>query len=98
MKVAEEFKRNTGLDSNLRTWVPSASKELDVLRNGPLTVAVLNCDLVDSICMENQHTRMARNRVITAHAGVVKLDFKSQSLEGGLNKPGSQPFLESKVH
>ena len=98
MKVAEEFERNTGLDGNLRTWVPSASKELDVLRNGPLTVAVLNCDLVDSIRMENQHTRMASNRIIAAHACVVKLDFKSQSLKGGLNKPGSRPFLETKVH
>ena len=98
MKVAEEFERNTGLDGNLRTWVPPASKELNVLRNGPLTVAVLNCNLVDSIRMKNQHTRMARNRVIAAHAGVVKLDFKSQSLEGGLNKPGSRPFLETKVH
>ena len=98
MKVVEEFECNTGLDGNLRTWVPSASKELDVLRNGPLTVAVLNCDLVDSIRMENQHTRMASNRIIAAHACVVKLDFKSQSLKGGLNKPGSRPFLETKVH
>ena len=89
MKVAEEFECNTGLDGNLRTWVPSASKELDVLRNGPLTVAVLNCNLVDSIHMENQHTCITSNRIIAAHACVVKLDFKSQSLKGGLNKPGS---------
>jgi len=97
VKVAEEFKRNAGLDGNLRTWIQSASEELDVLRDGPLTAAVLNCDLVDSIRMENQHTRMARNRVIAAHASVVKLDFQSQSLEGGLDKVSFRPFLETTV-
>lgn len=95
--MVEEFKCNAGLDSNLRTWVQPVLKELDVLRNGPLIAAVLNCDLVNSIHIENQHTHMARNWVVAVHAGMVKLDFKSQSLEGGLYKLGSRPFLETMV-
>lgn len=79
MQVVKEFERSTGFDRDLRTWVQSAPKELDMLRNGPLTVTVLNGDLVNSIRMENQHIRVARGWVVAAHTGVVKLDLKSQS-------------------
>jgi hypothetical protein len=98
VKVAKEFERNASLDGDLRAWVQSTSKELDVLRNGPLAVAVLNGDLVNSIRMEHQHIRMARNRVVAVHTGVVKLDLKSQGFERRLNKPGSRPFLEIRIH
>ena len=81
MKVAKEFECNAGLDSDLRAWVQSASKQLDVLRNRPLTIAILNCDLVDSVCMENQHVNVAWNQVPAAHAGMVNLYLKSQSFE-----------------
>ena len=81
MKVAKEFECNAGLDSNLRARVQSASKQLDVLRNRSLTIAILNCDLVDSVCVENQHIDVAWNRVPAAHAGMVKLYPKSQSFE-----------------
>ena len=49
-----------------------------MLRNGPLTVTVLNCDLVNSIRMENQHICVARYRLLAVHTGMVKLDLKSQ--------------------
>ena len=81
MKVAKEFECNAGLDSDLRARVQSASKQLDVLRNRPLTIAVLNCNLMDSICMENQHIDVAWNRIPAVHAGMVKLYLKSQSFE-----------------
>ena len=75
MKVVKKFESRAGFDGDLRTWVKSA---LNMLRNGPLTVTVLNCNLVYSIRMEDQHIRMARGRVLAAHTGVVELDLKSQ--------------------
>jgi len=79
--VAKEFECNTGLDNDLRAWVQSALKQLDVLRNHLLTTAILNCDLMDSVCMENRHIDVAWNQVIAAHTGMVKLYLKSQSFE-----------------
>ena len=78
MKVVKKFESRAGFDGDLRTWVKSAPKELNMLRNGPLTVTVLNCNLVYSIRMEGQHIRMARGRVLAAHTGMVELDLKSQ--------------------
>ena len=78
MKVVKKFESRAGFDGDLRTWVKFAPKELDMLRNGPLTATVLNCNLVYSIRMEDQHIRVARNRVLAAHTGVVELDLKSQ--------------------
>ena len=72
MKVAKEFKCNASLDDDLRAWVQSMLKELDVLRNGPLTATVLNGNLMNSISMEHQHIRMARDWVVAAHTGMVK--------------------------
>jgi hypothetical protein len=78
VKVVKEFECSANFDRDLRTWIQSAPKELDMLRNGLLTATVLNCDLVNSIRMENQHIHMARNWVVAVHTGMVKLDLKSQ--------------------
>ena len=54
--MAKEFECSAGFDSELRAWVQSASKELDVRRKRPLTTAILNGDLMNAVGMENQHT------------------------------------------
>ena len=98
MKVAKEFKCNASLDDDLRAWVQSTLKELDVLRNGPLTATVLNGNLMNSISMEHQHICIARDWVVAAHIGMVKLDLKSQGFEQRLNKLEFQPFLEIRIY
>ena len=76
--MVKKFESRAGFDGDLRTWVKSAPKELDMLRNGPFTIIVLNCDLMYSIHMEDQHIRVARNRVLAVHTSMVELDLKSQ--------------------
>jgi len=47
----EKGKHHTGFDCELECWIETMMQELDILRNGTVTAAVLNSNVMNPICM-----------------------------------------------
>ena len=57
------------------------------------TAAVLNGDIVNTICMQYEHAGVTGYGILAEHTGVIELQLESYRLQGYLDKRFADPFL-----
>jgi hypothetical protein len=67
----EQLKRCTCPDTLLRRWEYATTKELEMVRNFSGAVTVLNGDIVNAVCMYDEHLSMTRDGIGAEHPRVV---------------------------
>jgi len=75
MKVVHELERSTCLHNQLRGRVELSTEKLNVLGNSTTTATVHECDLMDAVCVKDEHGRMTRDWFLAKCTGVVELNF-----------------------
>ena len=61
------------------------------------TAAILDCDLVDAVCMQDQHIGVAGNRVRADHTAMVELHLQPECLQGNRHEHAIGPLLTVQV-
>ena len=93
--MIKSLERDHSLRSIRRRW-PKRHPQQTLAKGKFITssaAAEAEFELVNSICMKDEHGRVSRNWVLAERAAVIKLDLQTHAFEGHGYELFSIPFL-----